>query len=92
MCIRDRFIILFLYETISLSSTISPNFVMFPLILTSFFSINLSASLLEMFKFRARNLLILNYSSSGESKYSPILGKLSRDSRSVFSKNKFVVL
>ena len=46
-----------------------------------------------MFKLRARNLLILNYSSSlGELKYSPILGKSSKEDMFVFSKNKLVVL
>ncbi len=47
-----------------------------------------------MFKFKARYLLILNYYSSslGESKYSPINGRLSKFSISIFSINNSVVL
>ena len=55
--------------------------------------INSSAFRLEVFKWRAKNLFILNYSSSaGDEKYSPILGSSSILWNPVFSKNISVVV
>ena len=54
--------------------------------------INSSAFLLDIFKWRAKYLFILNYSSSdGDEKYSPIEGKSSKLPKPVLSKNSSVV-
>ena len=59
---------------------------LFTLIL--FFKISSSAFRLEVFKWSAKYLFILNYSSSfGEEKYSPIVGSSSKLSNPVFAKN-----